>query len=100
LSGGEQQMVAMARALMSRPRLLMLDEPSMGLAPLMVQKIFDTIRDVAALGMSILLVEQNAKLALQVAQRGYVMESGRITLTGKAGELLGSEAVQRAYLGG
>lgn len=100
LSGGEQQMVAMARALMSRPRLLMLDEPSMGLAPLMVQKIFDTIRDIAALGMSILLVEQNAKLALQVAQRGYVMESACITLTGKAGELLGSEAVQRAYLGG
>ena len=100
LSGGEQQMVAMARALMSRPRLLMLDEPSMGLAPLMVQKIFDTIRDVAALGMSILLVEQNAKLALEVAQRGYVMESGTITLSGAAGELLGSDAVQRAYLGG
>ncbi len=100
LSGGEQQMVAMARALMSRPRLLMLDEPSMGLAPLMVQKIFDTIRGIAALGMSILLVEQNAKLALEVAQRGYVMESGRITVSGAAGELLGSEAVQRAYLGG
>ena len=100
LSGGEQQMVAMARALMSRPRLLMLDEPSMGLAPLMVQKIFETIRDVAALGMSILLVEQNAKLALEVAQRGYVMESGTITLSGAAGELLGSDAVQRAYLGG
>jgi branched-chain amino acid transport system ATP-binding protein len=100
LSGGEQQMVAMARALMSRPRLLMLDEPSMGLAPLMVQKIFATIRDVAALGMSILLVEQNAKLALEVAQRGYVMESGAITLSGAAGELLGSDAVQRAYLGG
>ena len=100
LSGGEQQMVAMARALMSRPRLLMLDEPSMGLAPLMVQKIFDTIRNIAALGMSILLVEQNAKLALEVAQRGYVMESGRITLSGAAGELLGSDAVQRAYLGG
>jgi branched-chain amino acid transport system ATP-binding protein len=100
LSGGEQQMVAMARALMSRPRLLMLDEPSMGLAPLMIQKIFDTIRDVAALGMSILLVEQNAKLALEVAQRGYVMESGTITLSGAAGELLGSDAVQRAYLGG
>jgi branched-chain amino acid transport system ATP-binding protein len=78
----------------------MLDEPSMGLAPLMVQKIFDTIRDIAALGMSILLVEQNAKLALQVAQRGYVMESGCITLAGKSRELLGSEAVQRAYLGG
>ncbi|MGA8863354.1 MAG: ABC transporter ATP-binding protein [Gallionella sp.] len=100
LSGGEQQMVVMARALMSRPRLLMLDEPSMGLAPLMVQKIFDTIRDIAALGMSILLVEQNAKLALEVAQRGYVMESGRVTLCGAAGELLGSNAVQRAYLGG
>ncbi|MEQ1527101.1 MAG: ABC transporter ATP-binding protein [Gallionella sp.] len=100
LSGGEQQMVAMARALMSRPRLLMLDEPSMGLAPLMVKKIFDTIRDIAAQGMSILLVEQNAKLALQVAQRGYVMESGAITLSGAANELLGSDAVQRAYLGG
>jgi branched-chain amino acid transport system ATP-binding protein len=100
LSGGEQQMVAMARALMSRPRLLMLDEPSMGLAPLMVQKIFETIRDIAAQGMSILLVEQNAKLALQAAQRGYVMESGAITLSGTASELLGSDAVQRAYLGG
>ncbi len=100
LSGGEQQMVAMARALMSRPRLLMLDEPSMGLAPLMVQKIFETIRDIAALGMSILLVEQNARLALQAAQRGYVMESGAITLSGEAGDLLGSDAVQRAYLGG
>ncbi|MBI5430481.1 MAG: ABC transporter ATP-binding protein [Nitrosomonadales bacterium] len=99
LSGGEQQMVAMARALMSRPRLLMLDEPSMGLAPLMVQKIFETIRDIAAQGMSILLVEQNARLALQAAQRGYVMESGSITLSGAAGELLGSDAVQRAYLG-
>jgi branched-chain amino acid transport system ATP-binding protein len=100
LSGGEQQMVAMARALMSRPRLLMLDEPSMGLAPLMVKKIFETISDIAAQGMSILLVEQNAKLALQVAQRGYVMESGAITLSGEAKELLGSDAVQRAYLGG
>ncbi len=99
LSGGEQQMVAMARALMSRPRLLMLDEPSMGLAPLMVKKIFATIREIAELGMSILLVEQNARLALQVAQRGYVMESGQITLSGNAGELLGSDAVQRAYLG-
>ncbi len=99
LSGGEQQMVAMARALMSRPRLLMLDEPSMGLAPLMVQKIFETIRNISALGMSILLVEQNAKLALEVAQRGYVMESGKITLSGAASELLGSDTVQRAYLG-
>ncbi len=100
LSGGEQQMLAMARALMSRPRLLMLDEPSMGLAPLMVKKIFATIREVAAQGMSILLVEQNARLALQVASRGYVMESGAITLSGSSAELLGSDAVQRAYLGG
>ena len=100
LSGGEQQMVAMARALMSRPRLLMLDEPSMGLAPLMVQKIFETIRDIAALGMSILLVEQNARLALQAASRGYVMESGTITLSGLSHELLDSDAVQSAYLGG
>ena len=99
LSGGEQQMVAMARALMSRPRLLMLDEPSMGLAPLMVQKIFATIRNIAALGMSILLVEQNARLALQVAQRGYVMEGGTITLSGAAQELLGNAEVQHAYLG-
>lgn len=100
LSGGEQQMLAMARALMSRPRLLMLDEPSMGLAPLMVKKIFATISDVAAQGMSILLVEQNARLALQVAGRGYVMEGGAITLSGESAELLGSDAVQRAYLGG
>ena len=100
LSGGEQQMVAMARALMSRPRLLMLDEPSMGLAPLMVKKIFQTITEISAQGMSILLVEQNAKLALQVASRGYVMESGAISLAGTSAELLGSDAVQRAYLGG
>jgi branched-chain amino acid transport system ATP-binding protein len=85
---------------MSRPRLLMLDEPSMGLAPLMVKKIFETIREVAAQGMSILLVEQNARLALQVAGRGYVMESGAISLSGASEELLGSDAVQRAYLGG
>ena len=100
LSGGEQQMVAMARALMSRPKLLMLDEPSMGLAPMMVAKIFDTIRDISAQGVSILLVEQNARLALQIAQRGYVLESGKIALSGAASELLGSAAVQRAYLGG
>ena len=100
LSGGEQQMVAMGRALMSRPKLLMLDEPSMGLAPLMVEKIFDTIRNISAQGVSMLLVEQNAKLALEVAQRGYVLESGSITLTDSAANLLGSAAVQRAYLGG
>jgi branched-chain amino acid transport system ATP-binding protein len=99
LSGGEQQMVAMARALMSRPKLLMLDEPSMGLAPMMVAKIFETIRDISKQGVSILLVEQNAKLALEAAQRGYVLESGTITLAGAASELLGSDAVQRAYLG-
>ena len=99
LSGGEQQMVSMGRALMSRPTLLMLDEPSMGLAPLMVEKIFDTIRNISSQGVSILLVEQNAKLALEVAQRGYVLESGNITLTDSAANLLGSDAVQRAYLG-
>ena len=93
-------MVAMGRALMSRPTLLMLDEPSMGLAPLMVEKIFDTIRNISAQGVSILLVEQNAKLALEVAQRGYVLESGSITLADSAANLLGSSAVQRAYLGG
>jgi len=100
LSGGEQQMVAMGRALMSRPKLLMLDEPSMGLAPLMVEKIFDTIRNISAQGVSILLVEQNAKLALEIAQRGYVLESGNITLADCASSLLGSSAVQQAYLGG
>lgn len=100
LSGGEQQMVAIARALMSRPKLLMLDEPSMGLAPLMVAKIFETICNIAEQGVAILLVEQNAKLALEVAQRGYVLDGGRITLTDDAERLLGSDAVQRAYLGG
>ena len=99
LSGGEQQMVAIARALMSRPKLLMLDEPSMGLAPMMVTKIFETIREISAQGVSILLVEQNAKLALEISQRGYVLESGKITLLGDANELLGSDAIQRAYLG-
>jgi branched-chain amino acid transport system ATP-binding protein len=100
LSGGEQQMVAMARALMSRPKLLMLDEPSMGLAPMMVAKIFETIRDISAQGVSILLVEQNAKLALEVAQRGYVLEGGLVTLSDSAANLLGSDEVRRAYLGG
>lgn len=99
LSGGEQQMMALGRALMSRPKLLMLDEPSMGLAPMMVVKIFETIRNISAQGVSILLVEQNAKLALEVAQRGYVLESGLITLSDSAANLLGSAVVRRAYLG-
>jgi len=100
LSGGEQQMVAMGRAMMSRPTLLMLDEPSMGLAPLIVAKIFEIIREISAQGVAILLVEQNAKLALQAAQRGYVLESGLITLADSAANLLHNDAVQRAYLGG
>lgn len=99
LSGGEQQMLAIARALMSRPRLLLLDEPSMGLAPLMVQKIFETIRAVAAEGVTLLLVEQNAKLALEVCNRGYVMESGSITLADEAQSLLVNPQVREAYLG-
>lgn len=100
LSGGEQQMMALGRALMSRPKLLMLDEPSMGLAPMIVAKIFETIRNICAQGVSILLVEQNAKLALEVAHRGYVLESGLITSTDSAANLLGSDIVRRAYLGG
>jgi branched-chain amino acid transport system ATP-binding protein len=99
LSGGEQQMLAIARALMSSPKLLLLDEPSMGLAPLMVQRIFDTVRRVAAEGVTVLLVEQNAKLALELSNRGYVMESGSITLTDTAGALLENPQVRRAYLG-
>ncbi|MDA0190201.1 MAG: ABC transporter ATP-binding protein, partial [Proteobacteria bacterium] len=99
LSGGEQQMLAIGRALMSRPGLLLLDEPSMGLAPIMVQKIFEVIRAVAASGMTILLVEQNARLALAASQRGYVLESGEITLTGEAAELLANPGVRAAYLG-
>jgi len=99
LSGGEQQMLAIGRALMSRPKLLLLDEPSMGLAPIMVQKIFEVIRTVAAEGMTILLIEQNAKLALETSQRGYVMESGEITLTGVSAELLHDPKVREAYLG-
>ena len=99
LSGGEQQMLAMARALMAQPRLLLLDEPSMGLAPLMVEKIFDIVRDIARRGMTILLVEQNARLALELASRGYVMESGAITLAGEAKSLLVNSKVREAYLG-
>jgi branched-chain amino acid transport system ATP-binding protein len=99
LSGGEQQMLAMARALMSQPRLLLLDEPSMGLSPIMVDKIFEVIRDVAAQGVTILLVEQNASRALSIADRGYVMESGLITLSGEAQTLLHDPAVRAAYLG-
>jgi branched-chain amino acid transport system ATP-binding protein len=99
LSGGEQQMLAIGRALMSRPRLLLLDEPSMGLAPLMVNKIFEVIRAVAVQGMTILLIEQNARLALQTSQRGYVMESGEITLSGETAQLLDDPKVRAAYLG-
>jgi len=99
LSGGEQQMLAMARALMSHPTLLLLDEPSMGLAPIMVEKIFEVIRDVSQQGITILLVEQNAKLALQAAHRGYVMDSGAITMTGNARDMLNDPRVQAAYLG-
>ena len=99
LSGGEQQMLAIGRALMSRPRLLLLDEPSMGLAPLMVAKIFDIVREVAARGVTLLLVEQNARLALELAHRGYVMESGNITLADEAKKLLADPKVREAYLG-
>ena len=100
MSGGEQQMLAIGRALMGRPKLLLLDEPSMGLAPIMVQTVYDVIRSVAADGMTILLVEQNAKLALSVSTRGYVMESGRITLADSAAMLLDNPGVREAYLGG
>jgi branched-chain amino acid transport system ATP-binding protein len=99
MSGGEQQMLAMGRAMMSRPNLLLLDEPSMGLAPLMVQKVFETILTVSGEGVTILLIEQNAKLALEVSHRGYVMESGEITLSGDTKKLLHDPAVRSAYLG-
>jgi len=99
MSGGEQQMLAMGRALMSKPKLLLLDEPSMGLAPLMVQKVFETVLAVSKEGVTILLIEQNAKLALEVSDRGYVMESGEITLAGDAKTLLHDPAVRAAYLG-
>ena len=99
LSGGEQQMLAISRALMARPRLLLLDEPSMGLAPIMVQKIFEVIRDVSKTGVTILLIEQNAALALQVSTRGYVMDGGSITLSGESKALLANPKVREAYLG-
>ena len=100
LSGGEQQMLAMSRALMSHPKLLMLDEPSMGLAPILVDQIFDIIKELHKAGTTILLVEQNARKALQIADRAYVLETGAITLSGTGAELASSDAVRKAYLGG
>lgn len=99
LSGGEQQMLAMGRAMMSKPKLLMLDEPSMGLAPLLVEEIFEIIKELNAAGTTILLVEQNAQMALSIANRGYVLETGKITMDGEAKALLTDERVQKAYLG-
>jgi branched-chain amino acid transport system ATP-binding protein len=99
MSGGEQQMLAMGRALMSRPKVLLLDEPSMGLAPIMVDKIFEVVRDVSAQGVTVLLVEQNASRALSIADRGYVMESGIVTMTGDAKTMLKDPKVRAAYLG-
>lgn len=100
LSGGEQQMLAMGRALMSKPKILMLDEPSMGLAPILVQQIFDIIKELHAAGTTILLVEQNAEMALAIADRAYVLESGRIKLSGTGKELAQSDEIKKAYLGG
>jgi len=100
MSGGEQQMLAMGRALMSRPRLLLLDEPSMGLAPLLIKEIFSIIKDINATGTTVLLVEQNAHMALSIASRAYVLETGRITLSGDAKTLAASEDIRKAYLGG
>jgi branched-chain amino acid transport system ATP-binding protein len=99
LSGGEQQMLAMARAMMSRPKLLLLDEPSMGLAPLMVERIFEVVRTIAAEGVTILLVEQNARLALEASHRGYVLDGGLVTIAGESRSLLGDPRVREAYLG-
>ena len=100
LSGGEQQMLAMGRALMSRPRMMLLDEPSMGLAPLLIREIFNIIVDINSTGTTVLLVEQNANMALSIAHRAYVMETGRITISGNAKELAASEEIRKAYLGG
>jgi ABC-type branched-chain amino acid transport systems, ATPase component len=100
LSGGEQQMLAMGRALMSRPKILLMDEPSMGLSPLLVNQIFDIIKELNRAGSTILLVEQNARMALKVADKGYVLETGKIVLSGKASDLLEDDAVKKAYLGG
>ena len=99
MSGGEQQMLAMARALMSQPKVLLLDEPSMGLSPIMVDKIFEVVKDVYAQGVTVVLVEQNARRALQIADRGYVMDSGEITMTGEASSMLDDPKVRAAYLG-
>ncbi len=99
LSGGEQQMLAIGRALMSNPRILLMDEPSMGLAPLVIKEVYEKLKVLAESGLTILLVEQNASMALKYAQRGYVLENGRIIMQGKASELLGDNEVKRAYLG-
>nr|WP_232617630.1 ABC transporter ATP-binding protein [Streptococcus uberis] len=100
LSGGEQQMLAMGRALMSKPKLLLLDEPSMGLAPIFIQEIFDIIQEIQKQGMTVLLIEQNANKALSIADRAYVLETGKVVLSGKGSELLASDQVKKAYLGG
>ena len=100
LSGGEQQMLAMGRALMARPKILLLDEPSMGLAPILVKEIFNIIKDINEKGTTVLLVEQNAKMALSIADRAYVMETGNIVMTGTGAELVNSPEIQKAYLGG